>query len=403
LRVLDEIRATAAGLVQPGADVADLFAGTTVVAQAFATDGYTVTAVDTQAYSETFGRALLGIERSEDEIDHLAELAREIDGQPAKKAPGVWRSALEREDDAVNSGDATALQDLYDSLPLYWRPGGSKAEPPSITTVYAGTYFGVRQALTLDQLHRIASEQPTENQLSTWQVAATKTALMFAASLAVHSAGKHFAQPLKASSTNAQFIKNRLLSDRKENISVHFIEGCRRVSASPFRAIDGHRVVMGEAEQAIGLIGSKQLYYVDPPYTAQQYSRFYHVLETLANDGVPKLPTNAPTSSGLYPEKRYKSAFSSRSKAPAALAGLINVIAGQGAAALISYSTSAASSYGNARMISLTELLDMCNNAFGRHKVECVSMQHRYRQFNSVKNANAKRDDREILLICRSV
>lgn len=402
LRVLDEIRTTTSQLVQLNSRVADLFTGTTVVAQALAADGYTVTAVDTQTYSETFGRAMLGIARAKGENIHNADLAKEIDGQLINRTRGAWRKALEREDEALASHDAAALRDLYESLPLSWRGKEGSTDPHTITTVYAGTYFGIRQALTLDALHASAAEQLKLGQISSWQQAGLKTALMYAASLAVHSAGKHFAQPLKASLTNARFINSRLVSDRRENISARFIEGCQKVSASLFSKDDNHCVIKDEAEHVLGTIGPQDLYYLDPPYTAQQYSRFYHVLETLAIDGTPRLPRNVPAYSGLYPEDRYKSAFSSRSKAPAALSGLVNAISKQGAAALISYSISAAKSNGNARMISLNEIVDMCATAFGKNKVECISMQHRYRQFNSTKNANAKRDDREVLVICRS-
>jgi hypothetical protein len=67
----------------------------------------------------------------------------------------------------------------------------------------------------------------------------------------------------------------------------------------------------------------------------------------------------------------------------------------------ISYSQSAAASRGNARMISLEQLLDACSAEFGRPQVEWFKLSHRYRQFNSASASNVHRDDPEILITCR--
>lgn len=402
VRVLDEIRTAVAELASPKARVVDLFTGTTVVAQALASDGYKVTAVDTQSYAETFGTALLGVDRKAGENITFDGLREQFDEEMAAPDYAKWSEAMDREDIAIADQDASALRLLYEELPLSWRQPGSTSKTPPMTSVYAGNYFGIRQTLTLDMLHSMCTQLVAKKRLSLWQQAAAKTAIMHAASIAVHSAGKHFAQPFKTTSDNTHFLDRRLLSDRRENIFRRFAEGCQSVSSTPFYSHDAHRSVRGAAENIVGDIGTQQLYYLDPPYTAQQYSRFYHLLETLADDGVPKIPTDVPLTSGLYPKNRYKSAFSARSKAPAAFASLVGAIAKQGASAVISYSASSASSNGNARMVSLPELLEMCIGTFGNKRVECLTMGHRYRQFNNTENSNSKRDDKEVLILCKS-
>lgn len=402
VRVLDEIRTAVAELASHKAHVVDLFTGTTVVAQALASDGYKVTAVDTQSYAETFGNALLGVDRTSGETIIFEQLSEKFDQKMATADYAQWSEAMEREDKAVADQDVSALRLLYEELPLSWRSQRFSSKVPPMTSVYAGNYFGIRQTLTLDMLHSMCTQLVADKRLSLWQQAAAKTAIMHAASIAVHSAGKHFAQPLKTTSDNARFLNRRLLSDRRESIVRRFEEGCQSVSSIPFYTHDAHRSVRGAAESVVGDIGTQQLYYLDPPYTAQQYSRFYHLLETLADDGVPKIPADAPITSGLYPENRYKSAFSARSKAPAAFASLVGAIAKQGASAIISYSASSASSNGNARMVSLPELLEICVGAFGKKRVDCLTMGHRYRQFNNTENSNSKRDDKEVLILCKS-
>jgi hypothetical protein len=63
LRVLDAITSLAREAVPQGVGAVDLFAGSTVVSQAFAASGFRTTSVDTQAYTRVFAQALLGIDR----------------------------------------------------------------------------------------------------------------------------------------------------------------------------------------------------------------------------------------------------------------------------------------------------------------------------------------------------
>lgn len=400
LRVIEAICGLAKDLAPPGASVVDLFAGSTVVAQGLARTGFKTTAVDTQAYSATFGQALLGIGRQvTDALDSAAIVEQALACDKLIAADWVgWRK---REDEHVAAGDGAALREVGRQLPLAWRSGLFVADHAApLTSFYAGSYFGVRQGLDLDLISRAIARSPAAP-AGSWQRAAFLTALMHAASMVVHSAGKHFAQPLKGRAANARFLDARLLADRRLEVLNLFVEGCAAVERAAPQTDEGHCSVRGEAEVYIAQSARHALYYLDPPYTAQQYSRFYHVLETIATGSLPALAEGATLTSGLYPPDRYKSAFSSRRKAPAALARTIGQIADQGAGAIVSYSVSARGSDGNARMISFPELLDTCHQAFGHRRVEVVDLQHRYRQFNSGSNAKASRNDREVLLVCR--
>lgn len=400
LRVIEAICGLAQELAPRGSSVVDLFTGSTVVAQGFAQTGFKTTAVDTQAYAATFGQALLGVgRRFGDALDSSAIISSALacDQQSAVNWLG-WR---QREDDHVAAGDGAALRELDRQLPLAWRTGLLVADPATpLTSFYAGSYFGVRQGLDLDLIAR-AITQSSAAPAGSWRRAAFLTALMHAASLVVHSAGKHFAQPLKGRAANARFLDARLLADRRLQVLNLFVEACAAIERAAPQSNEGHCSVKEEAEVYIAQASRHALYYLDPPYTAQQYSRFYHVLETIATGSLPALAEGAALTSGLYPPNRYKSAFSSRRKAPAALERTIGHIADQGAGAIVSYSVSASGSDGNARMISFQELLDTCHHAFSPNRVGVVDLQHRYRQFNSGDNAKASRNDREVLLVCR--
>jgi adenine-specific DNA-methyltransferase len=400
LRVLNAITSLAREIAPEGAGAVDLFAGSTVVSQGLAASGFGTTAVDTQAYSRVFAQALLGIDRAADAQVDAEDLLRRSEN--ILQSDSIWTAIAREERDLIQGANAAALRNLEASLPLAWRHGRVEADADApLTSFYAGSYFGVWQALQLDALGSVIASPASG--LDAWQRATAKTALMHAASSIVHSAGKHFAQPLKVRAGNTAFHDRRLLSDRALNVSAIFREACAKIaSAAPPRDA-GHHAVTDSAEHFVAQPrGADRLYYLDPPYTAQQYSRFYHVLETIATSAAPRLPAGLAPTTGLYPGDRYKSAFSSRRRAAAAFATILGRVASLKAAAIVSYSVSSQGSDGNARMISLEELLVACRQVFGGRHVEMVELAHRYRQFNSGENANEGRDDKEVLVLCKS-
>ena len=91
---------------------------------------------------------------------------------------------------------------------------------------------------------------------------------------------------------------------------------------------------VGDAVEVAGRLGPGDLALVDPPYSAVQYSRFYHVLETIARrervsvEGV-----------GRYPplDDRPSSAFSLITGSTNALASLLENLASAGARVLLTF------------------------------------------------------------------
>lgn len=416
LRALPEILDATANLIGSQGRVADLFTGTTVVAQGFAERGYEVSAIDTQRYAEIFAKAMLGIGRLPGESCDFATLSAIGLTTPDAGLRNSWMPFLDREADALLHADAAALSKVNASLPLVWRlPNhpfrvyveaverrSALEELPLLTSVYAGSYFGVQQAVVLDELRQNAELARSRGLLSDWQYSAALTAIMSAASTAAHSAGKHFAQPLNAGgSRNERFLAGRLLQDRRIDIVKVFQSACDAINNQAVPADCGHSAWRGPAESFVAQGDAADLYYLDPPYTAQQYSRFYHVLETICTYEYPQLFVSGALTTGLYPTNRYKSAFSSKRKAPVAFQTITKSAKSNGVALAISYSQSAAASRGNARMISLEQLLDVCAAEFGRSNVEWFQLAHRYRQFNSASASNSQRDDPEILITCR--
>src|SRR5690606_1917396 len=105
-----------------------------------------------------------------------------------------WSAFVDREDDAIRCRDALSLSSLTSELPLIWRnryhplyrhieavdQRSALGEAPLITAIYAGSYFGVRQALAIDGLRQSAEFALQQGALSEWQYCAVLTAIMTA-------------------------------------------------------------------------------------------------------------------------------------------------------------------------------------------------------------------------------
>lgn len=403
-----------------GADdtVFDLFSGSSVVSQAFARCGASVRAVDAQLFCQQLASAMLGVGKASN--DSCASIAAEIATRLRNiDFPSEISVFLEQESRALSYGPTAELGHFYAQLPQVWRnPTGvswladvAKQQGelgfdnvPIIASHYAGTYFGLYQALCCDYIRN--EIERAKNRVSEWTRLGLLTSLYSAMSKAVCSAGKHFAQPLgKLQNANPSFYHSRLYTDRCIDIADSFLEAARNVDASSSNTPNEHMAIAAPVEDVYHAIQLAQpkLVYADPPYTAQQYSRFYHILEVVANYRVPELQVvGGQVTTGLYNEGRYKSPFSSKSKAKAAFTKLIQTAKDSGASLVISYSSSGELSNGNARMIALDELINLCNTSYGTKKTRVSLHDHVYRQFNATAYSNAHRNDPEILILCEA-
>jgi hypothetical protein len=433
LRALDHIIEAVQPLVPLGATVWEPFAGSTVVSQALAAHSYRVVAGDALKASGAFATAMLGVGRGEDvPPTALGEKAAEVvDAARAAMAASdevaLWQAWLEQEEAALADKDGGRLLAVDAELPQRWRrpgaaherldayfadiehaaEGGGAGLSGLLSATYAGTYFGLRQALELEHL-RAALDQALnrESADSRWLRAGLLTALCHAASMAVFSPGKHFAQPHRIrDGKELDFHAKRVLSDRSIDVVEHFRYAAEQIDARARWASEGHRAHnrLVEETSAADLRGwGVQAVYADPPYTAQQYSRFYHLLETLVTGTPPTLQTTrGAVTRGLYPEDRYLSPYCSRVKAPGAIRDLARKTADADAHLMLSYSDSRGQSTGNARSVSLDVLVDCVKDAFGADRVTVHQLSLRYRQFNHSSAGVSGRDDPEYLVVGR--
>jgi adenine-specific DNA methylase len=387
LRSLDAIAEAATDIAGPNATVLDPFCGSTVVCQRLADAGMTVRASDALGFCAVAARATLGVARNSREESQALDV---LEVPTPMRGLEAW---VERERQALEDRDGNALLDLGRTVPQVWRRGnGPKDRSAIVSSHYAGTYFGVWQSLRLDALRQAIEP------LDGWDRSVALTALFTSMSACAYTAGKHFAQPHKTSrKKDLTFHQRRALADRGTNVDDVYRDAVAALMRRPTMEGDGHDARQAKLSE-LRADSSIDLIYADPPYTAQQYSRFYHVPEVVLQYEVPKLQVHrGAVTSGLYPEGRFKSDFCSKRRVGDAFRRLAGLAAASNAALLVSYSGSRPGT-GNDRMISLDDLTSLLKE-YG--PVTVYGLDHNYRQFNRTENAVGPDSDPECLILCR--
>jgi len=109
------------------------------------------------------------------------------------------------------------------------------------------------------------------------------------------------------------------------------------------RAFLGDWRCLGDARRGFDLPSSPSLVYFDPPYTADNYSRFYHALDVIARNDYPPLEKDAAGKPvrGRYPQigTRFQSGFARASAVEDEFRKVIAACAASGAKLVISYSS----------------------------------------------------------------
>ena len=289
----------------------DLFCGGASVAW-FAAEmlGLPVLALDLQEYAVVLARSVVG----RTEAIQPGDLAREwLDKvEDAKRSHRAAGKANELDSAGLNTATwRRRAQDLCDSV--------QEAALP-VLTAYGGHYLSPTQALTIDMmLACLPEEEPTRS--------VCLTAVITAASKCVAAPG-HTAQPFKATRTASRFLREAWLRDPVQYARRSLADTCPR-----------HASVCGKAKRADAVesledLSEKDLVFIDPPYSGVHYSRFYHVLETIARGRCGPV-----TGVGRYPpvSERPASAFSRRGESQAALENLLKGLSSVGCTAIVTF------------------------------------------------------------------
>lgn len=190
---------------------------------------------------------------------------------------------------------------------------------------YGGWYYSPLQAIHLDSLRRTADSRDGED--------IAVASVIQAASICAASPG-HTAQPFKSTTRAAPFLREAWLRD-----VVALTQRAAKQIASRHALVLGSAIA-ADALSIAGTLEEGDLAFLDPPYSAVHYSRFYHVLEALARNQVGEV-----SGEGRYPapSERPQSDFSIPTRADDAFATLMTAIAMTGASAMVTFPAGRAS------------------------------------------------------------
>lgn len=429
-------------MVPAGATVLDLCAGTAVVGRRLAPQ-YRIFANDVQSFATTVARAHLegdvAWREALESLDPVADLERAFQSnfecmQKFVAEPlAVETDTLPRvvaELGARNPGGAThdyrrflevspTVQDpargrgsLFSSMePLFDGFLRERRQDPfalpfgMFALYYQNVYFGLRQSLVIDAFRAAIARIPTEDPFVDRKRTIYLAALLHAISIST-SGTSHFAQPRSLrKDTELLAVARR----RSIDIDLEFhraLDAIRREWAERPQHFD-HRAFQGEGEALLAegsALGSEaiDLVYLDPPYTSDNYSRFYHVLETLVQYDYPELEHRAgrPTR-GIYPalDRRYQSRFCRADGVEAAFREVAQRAAARGAALLVSYSEETGLLLKSWRRKGETNPLGRFGRLF-RDSFDRVEIRDRELMHSGQGDSNLK--IRELLVLCES-
>jgi adenine-specific DNA-methyltransferase len=261
--------------------------------------------------------------------------------------------------------------------------------PHLFSTTYSGTYFGVAQAIDIDSIvaaiRRATLNKALSKDEARWCVIALGRTL-----LKVANSTGHFAQYL----TPKPETYRRYIRGRRRSVWEEWLNSLATLSPVGDERWRARNRAFNEDSLSLvpRLARSKSklsVIYADPPYTDDQYSRFYHLLETLCLYDYPEAH-----GIGLYRPGRFQTPFSLKAKAGAALCKLIEASARTGADLVLSYPAN-----GLARKAGL-DVRDELRKHFKRVEL-CRSMAHKHSTFGASKGL-AQAETTELIYLARS-
>jgi adenine-specific DNA-methyltransferase len=194
------------------------------------------------------------------------------------------------------------------------------ADEQPITNAYGGFYFSRGQALWIDALRATLPED-------TAQQSVALAALISAASTCSASPG-HTAQPFSPSLGAKEFLHDAWCRDPLTQTKQTM------VALAGSHAVRKGVALRQDANSYAKTLKKGDLVFLDPPYSGVHYSRFYHVLETIARGSCGPVD-----GTGRYPPaaERPRSPYSVVSEAPSAIEHLLMGIAEREAKAILTF------------------------------------------------------------------
>ena len=328
---------------QPQGPLLDLFAGMCAVSTAIR-QSRPVWCNDAQTFASTVATAFFTCPPLSLDTETAATLALPQFRRNANELRERFGAELALERLAFASGDVTRIRNLEHRMPniaaqedlnreriaLARRPSA----PPFrlFTITFSGGYFGLAQSIEIDSIRFSVDRLLVDATIGTTDHRWLCLALCQAASKVATTTG-HFAQHMRANEHN----RSRYLAQRRRSVWSEWLRSIfeiHPIGTPSWRT--GNRVFRQDANALLDELQQEDsrpsVVYADPPYTRDQYSRYYHVYETLLKYDYP-----ASHGSGRYRPDRFRSSYSMKTRVGEAMARLVCCCAKLGSTLVLSY------------------------------------------------------------------
>lgn len=308
----------------------DLFAGMSSVSTAI---GQTrpVWCNDVQNFASSVAKAFFTSPPLSLDSENAATLVLPLFRENSDKLRSRFTHELDQEKRALELSDVSKIRSLENCMPnvavdedlklersvLAHRP--TLAPYRLFTITFSGGYFSLTQSIEIDSI-RFAIDKLFEDAVidtsdHRWLCLAICQALN-----KVATTTGHFAQHMRANEYNLK----RYVAQRRRSVWQEWLRAVfenHPVGTSSWRA--NNRVFRLEANSLLNELRHEHaipaVVYADPPYTGDQYSRYYHIYETLLQYDYPQ-----SHGSGRYRPNRFRSPFSMKTRVGEAMEGLIS-------------------------------------------------------------------------------
>lgn len=409
--LLNFIYDNASKYINPNKAVLDICSGTCSVGYSLK-KYHTVYANDSELYASIIADALLNFKK-QIAWDDIADEFNSNYEFNYNKVYNIYSSYIKQENDFIDKLDTRSLINLYEEFPVIWsgkefnyyankiktikdlREYKDDIPYMLFTTYYSTTYFGISQSMEIDSI-RYSIQFIQDNNLKNMLY----SSLYFAMKECVFSKDGHMAQPL-----DLKLNESKLVKVKSKSIYDNFMKKVNEFYSEEFVVSDRNNKVFNlEMKKVIQLEDIKNevgFIYIDPPYTDMQYSRYYHLLNTVTLYDYDDIShSRGSLSKGLYREKRYQSPLSQKSKAKGYTKELFefckknNINLGFSFA----YPRNPESQPTNRYTMDISDIIDMAKMSFGEANVEVMTEEY---QHSNNRNSSTKKV-LEYLILCKN-
>jgi adenine-specific DNA-methyltransferase len=306
----------------------DAFAGMGAVAESLA-DQRQVWTNDVQHFAHLASACRLADEVGPLQARKLGRMAKPLFSENARRLHDQNSIAIKLGRKAINAPDYLRFRVAFErakALPLR-----SEQAYGCFTRLYSHGYFSLEQCTEIDSI-RFALEALRGRGEITFQQFDWGLVALGRAALRIANTTGHFAQYLTPGSSNFK----RVIKQFQKSIWKEWLVSIRLLQ--PVGSAGWRKNNLATRSDSTTLLRDPRystlakVVYCDPPYTDDQYSRYYHVWETLVLYDYPSI-----AGQGRYRPNRFTTDFSLASKVERAFRQLITDVATTGADLVVSY------------------------------------------------------------------